>query len=159
MAIRVTDRRVGYDKLREAIFGPSARVLVGITEENGSQQHKPGSEATVLQIAIWNEFGNGLNSPERAPLRSWFDQNQATVEKWLIALMPSFLRGARTQAQILDILGLKIVGAIQKTMTGAGLPPPNAPSTIARKGSSTATVEDGILRSKITHVVKNRGEK
>lgn len=151
----MTERREGYDALRKTLFGGApAQVLVGIQEEDGGQPHGTRG-ATLLQVAIWNEFGTKY-APSRPFLRGWFDksENKVKAEAWLVALMPSVISGKRTIPQVLDILGQKIVGAIQQTMTGDGIPPPNAPSTIAKKGSSTATVEDGILRAKITHVVK-----
>lgn len=147
--------------MRESLFGggKKARVLVGITEETGGQQHQVGDPTTVLQIAIWNEFGTKY-APARPFLRGWFDnaENKARAEKWLAALMPSVISGKRTKEQVLDILGFKIVGEIQKTMTGPGIPPPNAESTIRKKGSSTATVDTGAMRAKITHVVKDADE-
>jgi|SRR5581483_8976961 len=159
MAIRIKDTDNGYQAMRRNVFGKGkSRVLVGITEEVGREQHAEGRAATVLQIAIWNEFGNGLHSPERSYLRSWFDSNKTAAEDKLSAMMPALLAGEITKEQLLDRLGLWIVGEIQKTMTGDGIPPPNAPSTIAKKGSATATVEDGTLRSKITHVVRRAGE-
>lgn len=159
MSVKITDRRDGYDTMLQNLFGgKKARVLVGITEEDGAQGH--GNNAyTLLQIAVWNEFGT-KKAPARPFLRGWFDkeENRQRVEKWLVALMPSIVSGKRTQAQVLDIIGLKIVGEIQKTMTGAGIPPANAEATIRKKGSATATVDTGVLRSKITHVVKDAGK-
>lgn len=151
MTLKIIDRKEGYDALRRTLFGGApSQVLVGIQEEDGAEAH---GRVTFIDVAVWTHMGT-KNSPARPFLSGWFDKNKGTVEKWIVALMPSLTSGKRTKEQILDIIGLRIVGEIQKTMTGVGIPPANAASTIRKKGSSTATVEDGILRSKITHVVK-----
>lgn len=143
--------------MKRTLFGDKkSSVKVGITQEHGGEQH---GRATILQIAIWNEFGTKY-APARPFLGGWFDkdENKAQAEKWLVALMPSVVSGKRTKEQVLEILGLKIVGEIQKTMTGPGIPPPNAQATIQKKGSATATVDTGVLRAKITHVVEGTDE-
>lgn len=144
----------GYAAMRKNLFAPNTRVLVGITQEVGAEPHGiPGRRSsTILEIAIWNHFGTE-HVPQRPWLSDWFDKNKGKAETWLIALMPSVISGKRTKEQVLNILGLRIVGDIQKVMT-QGTPPPNAESTIRKKGSSITLIDNGVLRGKITHVVR-----
>lgn len=52
----------------------------------------------------------------------------------------------------LDRFGLWAVGEIQQRIAD-GIPPPNAQSTVDRKGSSTPLIETGQLRASIKHKV------
>jgi hypothetical protein len=60
-----------------------------------------------------------------------------------------------------DALGQQMVSDVNQTVrSGAGVPPPLKPATIARKGSSRPLVDTGRLLSAITWVVTlaGRGE-
>lgn len=161
MAVTIKDNRARYEAVRRNLFEHEVQVLVGITEHTGRQLHGGDrgvvSGTTLLEIAIWNEFGT-KHIPERSFLRSWFDKetNKIRVQKWVVALMPSLLNGRKTKEQILNQIGLKIVGEIQKNIV-ARIPPPNAPVTIEEKGSDVPLVNTGVLRSSIQHVVRRGG--
>ena len=58
-----------------------------------------------------------------------------------------------TPEQLADLLGQKYVGQIQARIS-AGIPPPLAESTIARKGSSVPLIDTGQLRSAVTYEVR-----
>lgn len=107
--------------------------------------------ATVLEIAIYNEFGTE-DIPERSFLREWVDINKDKINKAYKVMMKAVAEGQYTRPQALNILGLKFVGEIQKRMSGS-IPPPNAPSTVAKKGSAVTLIDTGQLRSSITHEV------
>jgi hypothetical protein len=104
---------------------------------------------TVLDVATWNEFGAG-NVPQRSFLRAYFDENGPKNSKLALSLMQTCVTGKRTPGQVLNLLGVKFVGEIQRRMA-AGIPPPNAPSTIRRKGSSKPLIDTGQLRSSIAY--------
>lgn len=158
----VVDRDRGYAAMTKRIWGfKRPTIAVGILAGAGaSQQHiehheKHGQEMvpdrepmTLLQIAIWNEFGTE-DSPARAFVRGWYDENEARLRKDLSILMKSVIRGERTKEQVLDLLALRCVGEIQQRMAD-GLSPENAQSTIDRKGSSKPTIDSGQLRSGVT---------
>lgn len=149
----IKDDRAAYDKMRKALFGPRTTVLVGITEEVGAEAHDgENPDVTTLMVAIWNEFGNKF-VPKRSYLRAWFDENKETAQRWLEELVPRIVDGTYTKEQAFNILGMKIVGDIQRRIT-EHIPPPNAESTIRKKGSDTPLVANGFLRAKITHVIK-----
>jgi len=152
MPVRITDNRWRYDRMRRNLFGTRKTVLVGITEEAGAKTHH--GDVTVLMVAIWNEFGT-QNAPSRPILRGWFDGNKAKAEQWLLQLAERIITGELTREQALKLLGAIVVKDIKRSMSGLGIPPPNALSTIKRKGHSTATVEDGTLRDAMTYVVKD----
>lgn len=124
-----------------------------------------GSGPTTLQVAMWNEFGVGV--PERSFLRSTFDLKVNEYRKNVVRGMArEVYEAARTKRTLtagtsitLKRLALKMEGDIKRRIGARQIPPPNAPSTIARKGSSTPLVDSGQLRRTITGAVRVPGER
>lgn len=153
MAKKSTIQDKGRPKFLRFVNGVSggAAVLVGIQGKEAQASHEEGARETVGEIASRHELGLGV--PERSWLRAWVDENQKTIREDLRKVMRQVLRGKMTKEQGVEILGLKYVGAIQ-TRISNGIQPANAPSTIARKGSSTPLIDTGQLRSAITHILE-----
>lgn len=146
----VTDKDRGYDAMVKRVFDfGNPKIKVGILEAEGQQDH--GDELTILQVAIWNEFGT-KNAPARSFVRAWFDANQTEIRKKLQALMVTVIKGKIRKEQALEQLGQWMVGQIQKRIAD-GVPPPNAPATIAQKGSSTPLINTGQLRNSVNYRV------
>lgn len=126
----------------------SPGTFVGILSEGKAKQPHPKAEGlTMAQLGAIHEFGLGV--PERSFLRSFRDQRADDIGKVFLLLVQ---RRGVSQA-VWELLGQWCVGEIQKRIA-AGTPPPNAPSTIARKGSSTPLIDTGQLRSSITYAVR-----
>lgn len=148
--IRVKDTdRGAKQRLRSLKTLKGGEVTVGIHASDGS---KPEGTRTVLEVAIWNEFGTS-RIPSRSFLRSWYDDHEKEAEARWKAIMRRVARGALSKEQGLNQFGLWVVGEIQKRIS-QGVPPPNDPKTIARKGSSVPLIDTGQLRSSITHRAK-----
>lgn len=133
-----------------------SKLRIGILD--GTKPHDPPEareegapaqrvEVTIGEIAARHEFGIGV--PERSFLRGYFHENSATVAEATLRLFRS--RGAN--AATLEVLGAWIVGQIQTRISNR-IPPPNAPETIARKGSDVPLIDTGQLRSSVTHKVE-----
>ena len=58
---------------------------------------------------------------------------------------------------IAESIGMFLENKIREKIL-SGVPPPNAESTIKRKGSSHTLVDDGTLLSSVTHTVESEGE-
>lgn len=144
----ITDKDKGYAALFKRLDGKLRTLSVGVhSEEGGASDGK----LTVAEVATINEFGMGV--PERSFIRAWADENQASNESALRAIGQAVVKGTFTADQGLDRAGLLFVGQIQARIS-SGIAPPNAPSTIARKGSSTPLINTGQLRSSILHKVQ-----
>lgn len=135
----------------------NARVAPGIA--NGdffSQALEEGAGAkappTNVDIGVWMEFGvPSVGIPERSWLRSAFDTNVKRWAKFAEKLTLEILDGHITTETALGQLGAKASADVKKGITrGEGIPPPNAPSTIARKGSSRPLVDTGQFVGAIT---------
>lgn len=144
--VRDTDH--GYRELVDRIFKMGKpQILVGILE--GTQTDEDGM--TVIEVATINEFGLG-GVPERSFLRAWFDENEVRAQEAMRRLLVSVVEGKRTKEAALETFGLWVQGEIQARIA-AGIDPPNAESTVAKKGSSTPLVNRGVMRSAISFKV------
>lgn len=153
MPVRDVDRGAKALLARVEAIARKVVIKVGIFAREGEELHKGGSESgaiTVLDVAIWNEFGTDT-IPERSFIRSYYDANRERVIGWILAAARSYVLNGDRKA--FELVGQKIVGEIQLRIA-QGIPPPNAPSTVARKGSSKPLVDTGQLRSSITYKVE-----
>jgi hypothetical protein len=148
-AVRIRDTDHGYARLVEAVYAfGHPKILIGVLD--GERPHGD-DQVTIQQIAEWMEFGTE-HIPARSFIRAYFDENEDKLRADLKKLLPSVLLGKRTKQQVLEIIGQRAVAEIQARIS-AGIDPPNALSTIERKGSSTPLVDTGILRASVTYKV------
>lgn len=123
-------------------------VRVGVLSSKGGDSKE--GEFSLIELATVHEFGSqDGHIPERAPIRTTFyvraKQELADMQA---KLAKAIVTGGMDPARAMGILGSWGANAIKKTITdGAGLPPPNAASTIARKGSSRPLVDTGLLKA------------
>jgi hypothetical protein len=153
-SVKISDVDRGYKDLVTRIFGLSASKIsieVGILED---EPH--GDDAiSMIELGTIHEFGTAT-IPERSFIRAWFDEQEPELRTKFAELMKSVVEGKRSKEDILELMGLYCVGQMQARMA-AGIEPGNAPSTIARKGSSTPLIDTGVLRSSISHRVVEGG--
>ncbi len=147
MASKVKDTDKGYKALFKKIKGPPRTLRVGILSEAAGASH---GAMTVGDIATLHEFGIG--QPERSFIRAWADEESGKIEIALRKVAESVIRGKYDLATGLERVGALFAASIQARIAG-GIAPANAPSTIAKKGSSTPLIDQGILRSSISHEV------
>lgn len=148
-AVAIKDEDRGYAALVKAVFElRKPRIDVGILE--GDASHGEGG-ATILDIATWAEFGT-QTEPARSFLRAWFDEDEEHLREVVGELLERVLRGELTKDQALEQLGAYAVGRVQQRIAD-GIDPPNAPSTVKHKGSSTPLIDTGLLRSSVSYKV------
>lgn len=145
--IRTRDR--GARGLLSRLFTKRLGFLdVGILGDDGADEEAPG--ITVADVARWAEFGIG--QPQRSWLRAWVDENEAEIQKRISAEYKKIVKGQITKEQALKRIGAWAVGSIQQRIANR-IPPPNAPSTVRQKGSSTPLVDKGQFRSSINYKI------
>ena len=150
MGMRIVDRDRGYNALVKKVFAQRKPILeVGVLS-SASGNYAGGT--SIVDVATWNEFGTS-RIPSRSFLRAWFDEGSDRAREWLSSGMKAVIKGKTTADKMLEMIGLKIVGEIQTRMASS-IPPPNAPSTVAKKGSTTTLIDTGQLRSSISSRVK-----
>ncbi len=102
--------------------------------------------------------GAGVHVPERSFIRSTVDAKKNG--EWRIAaeaLRKEMIEGRMTTDRALGLMGLRIKKDIQEKIRSQ-VPPPNAPSTIAAKGSDHPLINTGQLLNSIDFEVHREGE-
>lgn len=145
--VKLVDRDNGFAALMKAIdaTGTGYVVTVGIQEEDEGASYEGGM--TLGEVAEANEFGTD-RIPARPFLSSWADEREASALKEMSADVRSAIKAGTSPAARLDARAQRFAGEVQSRIAG-GIPPPNAESTVERKGSSTPLVDTGQLRSAI----------
>lgn len=162
--VTTTDRDRGWHDLMRLLkdMGQEhTRVVVGVTGERAATLHPKGGKETIVDIAIRNEFGSpGGKIPERSFVRSTVDANTPKYKTGIRRAFRKMIEDAIARgdvdpknAKALERLGLQVVGDMKRAIS-AGIPPPNAPSTIRAKGSDTPLIESGRTRQAISHEVR-----
>ena len=130
--------------LAKAGYGGVAGVKVGFI---GSAKYKDG--ASVVQVAAANEFGTG-HIPERPFFRNAVKVMSPLVRRVLVKRVdPKLMVVTESLA---GQVGLKVEGVIRRAIIKLRQPP-NAPATIARKGSTNPLVNTGKLGNSVVHKV------
>jgi hypothetical protein len=140
MASRVVDKDNGYAKAVETISKVGGvAITVGIHSDVSGE---------VMEKAEANEFGTD-DIPPRPFISGWADERRDGAVREMRDMLAAAIKRGEDPNVALERLALKFAGEIQQRMAD-GIPPPNAPSTVAQKGSSTPLIDTGELRSSIT---------
>jgi hypothetical protein len=93
----------------------------------------------------------------RSFLRAAIRHNREYFKQINADSLKKCLRGGLTMVGALTRLGVGAAGKVKEEITKGDFVP-NAPSTIARKGSSHPLIHTGQLRQGITFKIPNEGE-
>jgi len=142
---KVTFRRRGdlkghILKIEKALQGPS-KVKVGLPAGK--------SPADILDIAVWNHFGTSRGIPARPFITVAMFKGRGEIRMNLRKIAYSVTVNGKPLTPELEKLGAYGAGKIQDQIA-SNMPPPNAASTIAQKGSSRTLIDTGRLRQSIT---------
>lgn len=146
--IDIEDFQLSLDDLQQELsaFKDDGSVLtVGVHEAENARED---SELTNAQIGVYNHFGT-----ENIPARPFLDvgvmSGAQSYSEALEELQPGNLQEA------LETIGVFAQSAVQEYMTDLRVPP-NALSTIKKKGSSNPLIDTEELRSSIKWVVSKQ---
>jgi hypothetical protein len=159
MPVRDIDR--GYRALMGTVRGfRTAAIAVGILEKDGEAPKdgvdELGEVLTLLQVAIWNEFGTeDGHVPARSFIRAWFDGAEPQIREKLREQLRLVVARHQRREVAFERVGLWCVGQIQARIA-AGIEPENRPSTVAQKGSDKPLINRGQLRSAIAYALRER---
>ena len=137
---KVVDKDKGWRRLQELskrLTADDVHVRVGVLDDGRAGSEVRGEGITTGQLAVAMEFGT-----DTIPARSWvgltFDRARAEVQSDMQRLLWSVVEGKITVDKALNVLGAKYSAEVKNTVTqGEQIPPPNAPSTLARKMAKT----------------------
>src|SRR4051812_23698465 len=118
-----------------ALESGGAHVKVGYLDDGraGSQKHDPDADMTNAMLAALMEFGSDDGHiPARPFIGGAFELNRQRYVKDLGVLVGGIYERKLSIETALGIMGARIQNDVKRYVTtGAGVPPPNAPSTIA----------------------------
>lgn len=159
----VVDKNANFNKIiqeLEKVAGSYVKVgflsnqithaQVQIDSNTGNQRIKKAG-LSIAEIARANEYGT-KTIPARSFMRSTYDENLPRLNRIIGKEYDKILAGKSTVKRSLDAVGLYMQGLIQQKIR-AIRSPPNAPSTIKRKGSSKPLIDFGQMISAVTHEV------
>ncbi len=142
MGVKVIDR--GFNNYVDAMKALNSKVVaVGLFAKAGDD---------VLKKGIHNEFGTE-KIPERSFLRSTFNKEYKKVAGRFNRIVEGINKKDYRVQSKLKLIGVEQVGAVQQMITDIKTPP-NAPSTIKKKGFDNPLIETGEMRSKISSEVR-----
>ena len=153
-----TGSRDAAAKLRKSLAALARkRVLVGIPEDTTARRKGEMTNAALMYL---HTHGSALQHiPPRPVIEPAVQdaQNRAPVTQELGAAAQAILDEKPTEAkQHLQKAGQLGANAAQRWFTNpANGWPPNAPATVARKGSARPLIDTGQLRRAITYVVED----
>lgn len=143
-----TDR--GWDRIAASIS-----ELHGAYVDIGVHSDATGEHGVhVADKATANEFGT-RRIPERSFMRSTFDEQAAELGRLRARLVGGVIDGKLTARQAMGFLGEQHQQDVQAKIR-SGVPPANAPETIARKKSTTTLVDTGEMAQSIRWVIVQR---
>lgn len=125
-------------------------VSVGVFGRAAKAKHGNDPE-TVGEIAAQNELGAGV--PRRSFLRDWVEQRKPEIRDAYLALLGDLSNGM-AMGRALGRMGLTLENSMRERIR-KHIPPPNSPTTVNHKGSSTPLIDSGQLIQSIHSSAKS----
>lgn len=142
----------GWDRIKREMRNINgASVKIGVLAEEGFHED---SSIHVAQLGAVHEFGAPRRGiPERSFLRATADAKQVELNSFRVKELASIQRGTSNVRLSLERLGQRFKDMVISTIN-QGIPPPNKPATVARKGSSKTLIDTGQLKQSIRFKVE-----
>lgn len=162
--VKVIDRGwADIQKLTRQMKDRGLYVKAGVVGAQATQPHDdtPGA-LTNAELAVIHEFGTRDGRiPERSFIRSSAAKHRPQYVALLARGVKAVLSGRTSYRTVLTLIGEKMASDMRNGIR-EGIPPPNAPSTLARKlamtrpgstGSPKPLIDTGRLLGSITYEV------
>lgn len=138
------------------IIQQNIRRLGGLAVKVGVfSQQVYRSGATMTEVALYNEYGLGV--PERSFLRSTVDVNGEKIGALVERAEAQVAKGRTTPHAALVPVGKALVRMVVRTIDDF-VPPPNAQTTIDKKGFDHPLIETGAMRKGVEYRIGPKTE-
>ena len=128
-----------------------ACVLVGLPGR--SSPREKDSPMTVATLGVIHEFGSPANGiPARPFMAQTYQKHGKAAFSYMVRMARVVAEGKMDARTALNRVGVFYTGRVKDTLRN-GTFVPNAPATIARKGSSKPLIDTGLMRASVTHVI------
>lgn len=129
-------------------------AFVGFLRSSGVHKGDGKELLTVAAVAHMNEYGvEARHIPERAFFRSALAGSRKKLKKMLVKLSKNVLFNGMSEKKALTIAAYFLQTEIRKSID-SNVPPPNAPSTVARKGSDHTLIDTHQMHDSVDFEVK-----
>lgn len=154
---KTTDKREKFDAIkRDMKILDGSSVMVGVTNPNLNHPGKGNSRSnTVAEVAFFNEFGTA-RIPERSFIRSTMDEKRSEFEATRDRLLNLVVDQRIDVKTALTALGFRVSQEIKAKIVRLNSPP-NAPSTIAKKGFNNPLIDTRFMLNSIDFKVDIEG--
>jgi hypothetical protein len=151
VSVKVTrdTRNAGLDALRRRVENGKAEVFVGVPAGKTAPNGTP-----LAAVAAFNEFGTE-DIPERPAFRRAIGSAAGRAELRGLSkrLLGSVVKGKMTEDVALEVLGQAGAARVKDEIRNGDFEP-NAPSTIAKKGSDHPLIDTSQLINEVTYQVQ-----
>lgn len=140
--------------LKDRLLSQEFEVLVGVPASAGMHAAKEGeAPQTMASIAAVNEFGSADGRiPARPFLHPGILKGAPKFTRLAEIDLPDIIQGTQPMSRLLHRMGNLGVTLVQQEIDSVHVPP-NAPYTIAKKGSSKPLIDTGALRQSINYEI------
>lgn len=164
MKVEIIDKDHGWNDLARFFRrngGKTPAAKAGIVGAKGAAmhedaKHEDGQPMSNADLALVHEFGAD-RVPERSFIRAAFDANRERYIEQFKTLIGAVYDRKLTLRRALGLLGQQASSDMRNKIR-AGIPPPNAEATIARKGSSKPLIDSGQLINSVSYEVDMAGK-
>lgn len=124
-------------------------VRVGVFDSAGTHA---GSKISMAALATIHEFGSdAAHVPERSFIRATFRARQEEGAAYCGRVCGAYVAGRIELEAALNLVGEWWVVAVQEFILTNQIRPPDAPATVARKGTDTVLVDTAQLLASISY--------
>ena len=128
------------------------KLEVAVGYQAGSGADENGVD--LCDIAAWNELGTS-HMPSRPFMRQSIDNHAGEINAFMQGMKDEIISGGSAES-ILNKVGIFQKDMVQQEITNGSFAP-NAPSTIAKKGSSHPLIDTGRMRQSVNYIVRAKG--
>jgi len=136
---------------RKLIDIAETEMKLGITEKSGAPEHPNSNERTIGDIAFFNEYGT-MTAPARSFVHDWVAGNIDLIAKNMETDVLRVLMSSESMKVALSKRGVVYRNSVIKRIMSR-IPPPNAESTIAAKGSDIPLIDTATMLAAIVYEV------
>lgn len=119
--------------------------------KHGRGKEKNPNPPSIIDVAIWNNFGIGV--PRREFMAEAAKKWQQQWEENLGKVQDAMIKGHMDVMKFLDVMGQAGASIISETIRDWSTPP-NSPFTIAMKGSNNPLVDTGDMKNAPRHEIR-----
>lgn len=156
-----------HEEAGDVESGEITMAGLGATHEFGAEVKHPGgtsygyaSKAAADRDEVrflkkgagYMELGVTKAHTINIPARPWLEPGVASATPEVLLTIQDGMEAGQSMDQILEAVGVVAAAKVKVYMTELKTPP-NAASTIRKKGSSNPLIADGHLRQSVTHKV------